>query len=146
MKPLKLALTAFGPFATEEVIDFRRALESRLFGIYGPTGAGKTSILDGMCFALFGESSGDERQGTDLRSHHASPDVETEVRLIFEVGAKRYHVVRRPRQEGRAKRGGGLTVRQHYAALYDVTGFDLDDIDAENPGLVLEERRVELVA
>ena len=67
MRPIKLTLQAFGPFADTQTVDFREALESRLFGIYGPTGAGKTSILDGLCFALFGESSGQERQGDDLR-------------------------------------------------------------------------------
>ena len=119
---------------------------SRLFGIYGPTGAGKTSILDGICFSLFGESSGQERQGDDLRSHHATPDVATEARLIFEVGTKRYHVVRRPRQTVRGKRGDALVERQHWAALYDATDIDVDDIDADNPGVVMEERKVEVVA
>jgi len=147
MRPLRLTLTAFGPFAGDQVIDFRHALDARLFGIYGPTGAGKTSVLDGICFALFGESSGEERKGEDLRSHHAGPEIITEVRLVFEVGAKRYHIVRRPRQTVRAQRGGGLTERAHYAALFDVTGIDLDavDLDAE-PGIVLGERKVEVVA
>ena len=63
MRPLRLTLSAFGPFAGDQTIDFRHALDARLFGIYGPTGAGKTSILDGICFALFGESSGEERKG-----------------------------------------------------------------------------------
>lgn len=146
MRPIKMNLTAFGPFANTQIIDFRRALSGRLFGIYGPTGAGKTSILDGICFCLFGESSGQERQGDDLRSHHATPEVETEARLVFEVGAKRYHVVRRPRQTVRGKRGDALVERQHWAALYDATAIDVDDIDADNPGFVMEERKVEVVA
>lgn len=145
MRPITLTLTAFGPFATTQVIDFRQALEGRLFGIYGPTGAGKTSILDGVCFALFGESSGDERQGDDLRSHHATSEVETEARLVFEVGAKRYHVVRRPRQTVQGKRSDQVQ-RQHWAALYDATGLEVDAITADNPGVVLEERKVEVVA
>ena len=146
MRPVKMTLSAFGPFADIQTVDFRSALGSRLFGIYGPTGAGKTSILDGICFSLFGESSGQERQGDDLRSHHATPDVETETRLIFEVGAKRYHVVRRPRQTVRGKRGTALVERQHWAALYDATDIDIDDIDVDNPGVVMEERKVEAVA
>jgi len=141
-----MRLTAFGPFPDTQTVDFRPALGARLFGIYGPTGAGKTSILDGICFALFGESSGQERQGDDLRSHHATPDFETEVSLIFEVGAKRYHVVRRPRQTVRGKRGDALVERQHWAALYDATDIEVDDIDADNPGVVMEERKVEVVA
>lgn len=146
MRPTKMRLTAFGPFPDTQTVDFRPALGARLFGIYGPTGAGKTSILDGICFALFGESSGQERQGDDLRSHHARPDVETEVSLIFDVGAKRYHVVRRPRQTVRGKRGDALVERQHWAALYDATDIEVDDIDADNPGVVMEERKVEVVA
>lgn len=146
MRPVKMTLSAFGPFADTQTVDFRSALGSRLFGIYGPTGAGKTSILDGICFSLFGESSGQERQGDDLRSHHATPDVATEARLIFEVGTKRYHVVRRPRQTVRGKRGDALVERQHWAALYDATDIDVDDIDADNPGVVMEERKVEVVA
>jgi exonuclease SbcC len=145
MRPVKLTLTAFGPFAVTQAVDFRQALNSRLFGIYGPTGAGKTSILDGLCFSLFGESSGQERQGDDLRSHHATAEVETEARLIFDVGAKRYHVVRRPRQAVQGKRAG-LVERQHWAALYDATGLEVDAINADNPGVVLEERKVEAVA
>ena len=146
MRPIKMTLTAFGPFPDTQTVDFRPALGARLFGIYGPTGAGKTSILDGICFSLFGESSGQERQGDDLRSHHATPDIETEVSLIFEVGAKRYHVVRRPRQTVRGKRGDALVERQHWAALYDATDIEVDDIDADNPGVVMEERKVEVVA
>lgn len=146
MRPIKMTLTAFGPFPDTQTVDFRPALGARLFGIYGPTGAGKTSILDGICFSLFGESSGQERQGDDLRSHHATPDVETEVSLIFEVGAKRYHVVRRPRQTVRGKRGDALVQRQHWAALYDATDIEVDDIDGDNPGVVMEERKVEVLA
>ena len=147
MRPLRLTLSAFGPFAGDQIIDFRHALDARLFGIYGPTGAGKTSILDGICFALFGESSGEERKGEDLRSHHAAPEIITEARLVFEVGAKRYHIVRRPRQTVRGLRGGGLTERAHYAALFDVTGIDLDEVDLDTePGIVLGERKVEVVA
>ncbi|WP_374576438.1 AAA family ATPase [Phenylobacterium sp.] len=145
MRPLRLTLQAFGPFAGREVVDFRDALDSRVFGIYGQTGAGKTTILDGLCFALFGESSGRERQGEELRSQHATPELETEVSLVFEVGARIYHVVRKPRQTVKAKRGAGSVERVHWAALYEVTDLPLDEISAENPGVVLEERRVEAV-
>jgi len=146
VRPLRLSLRAFGPFADTQVIDFRPALERRLFGIYGPMGAGKTSILDGLCFALFGESSGQERQGEDLRSHHASAEVETQAELVFDVGGKRYHLVRRPRQTVRGRRVGTLVERAHWAALYDATGMAVDDIGPDNPGVALEERKVEAVA
>jgi exonuclease SbcC len=143
---VRLILTAFGPFADTQTVDFRRVLDGRLFGIYGPTGSGKTSILDAICFALFGESSGDERQGADLRSHHASADVETEAQLVFELGPRRYHIVRRPAQTVAAKRGGGVTTRSHFAALYDATGMGLEEITPASPGAVLAERKVEAVA
>jgi exonuclease SbcC len=145
MRPIRMTLTAFGPFPGSEVVDFRSALGARLFGIYGPTGAGKTSILDGICFALFGESSGQERKGDDLRSHHAPPATETEVSLVFEVGGQRYHVVRKPRQRVKGQRGATLVERPHYAALYDASKLEVDDISPDNPGLVLEERKVEAV-
>ena len=146
MRPIRLRMTAFGPYASTETVDFRKALDGRLFGIYGPTGAGKTSILDGICFALFGESSGAERQGADLRSHHATAEVETEVQLVFDLGPRRYNVVRRPTQTVAAKRGGGVTTRQHFAAIYDATGLDLEAITDDVPGTVLAERKVETVA
>lgn len=145
MRPLLLELTAFGPFATTERIDFRPALDARLFGIYGPTGAGKTSLLDALCFALFGESSGDERKGDDLRAHRADPAVYTQVRLVFELGARRYHVVRTPRQRVAALRGGGLTERGPTAALFDASDLPLDTIGEASPGTVLVERKVQAV-
>lgn len=145
MRPIRMTLTAFGPFPGSEVVDFRSALGARLFGIYGPTGAGKTSILDGICFALFGESSGQERKDADLRSHHALPATETEVSLVFEVGVHRYHVVRRPKQSVQGRRGAILVERPHWAALYDASKMEVDDISPDNPGLVLEERRVDAV-
>jgi exonuclease SbcC len=146
MRPLRLRLTAFGPFATTQTIDFTKVYDARLFGIYGATGAGKTSVLDGLCFALFGESSGSERQSEDLRSHHASPDDLTQTELVFEVSSRCFHIVRRPRQTVRALRGPKLTERAHWAALYDVTGIPLDEITPEAPGVVIEERKVDAVA
>jgi len=73
MKPLKLTLRAFGPYAGEEVLDFRDLEDRSFFLIHGPTGSGKTSILDGICFALYGETSGQERDGKFMRSHHSGP-------------------------------------------------------------------------
>ena len=140
MRPIKLTLQAFGPFAGEVVLDFRAALDQRLFGIYGPTGSGKTSILDGICFALFGQSSGEERQAPQLRSDHAADDVPTEATLIFEVGAKRYYIRRSPAQ-AISGRGGKLTARQHTADLFDVTDLAIDEVSPENCGVPLAERK-----
>lgn len=95
MKPLKLAIRAFGPYAGREVLDFS-LLEGRpIFLISGPTGSGKTSILDAMCFALYGVPSGSERSTAQLRSHHAAPDAPTEVTFDFGLGDRRYRLRRR---------------------------------------------------
>lgn len=110
MRPLRLSMTAFGPYAATQVIDFRSLIGHRLFLIHGPTGAGKTTILDAVCYALYGESSGDERQGAQMRSDHAGPEVVTEVTLDFALGDRGYRVRRRPDQERPKQRGTG-TVR-----------------------------------
>jgi exonuclease SbcC len=96
VKPLKLFITAFGPYAATEVVDFRRAVDSGLFGIYGPTGSGKSSIFSAMAFALFGEGARHEQPTTSMRSGHAAAQTLTEVAFLFELGGKRYFVRRQP--------------------------------------------------
>ncbi|WP_374605573.1 AAA family ATPase [Niveibacterium sp.] len=105
MKPIRLTLQAFGPFAGREVVDFTRLPSDALFLIHGPTGAGKTSILDGICYALYGDTSGSERSAKEMRSHHASDDTLTEVEFEFELGGKRFRIKRTPEQERTALRG-----------------------------------------
>lgn len=83
MKPKKLQLKNFGPFINETV-DFSRLTEAPLFLISGKTGAGKTTIFDGITFALFGETSGRLRSGKEMRSLFATPDEETSVTFSFE--------------------------------------------------------------
>jgi len=121
MKPLRLEMQAFGPFRGKEAVDFEK-LASSLFLIAGPIGAGKTTILDAICFALYGESSGKGRAVGDLRSHHADATVETEVTLDFSVGGKTYRVKRLPKQEIRKKRGAGTREVQARGGLWDRTG------------------------
>ncbi|MEL7049307.1 MAG: AAA family ATPase, partial [Pseudomonadota bacterium] len=145
MRPLILKMQAFGPYADRQVIDFRPALESGLFGIYGATGSGKSSIFSAMTFALFGEAAKGEQLARTLRSDHADADVMTEVELIFEVGDQSYRLVRRPDQIRPAKRGGGETEEKHSAWLFDVTGLDLKTIDDDTPGKPLAERKVNTV-
>ena len=97
MKPLKLTITAFGPYKNTEVIDFEQLGEHRLFAISGKTGAGKTTIFDAICYALYGAGSGEDRQDTaTLRSGFAEDDVYTSVELIFEMRGKTYQVLRQP--------------------------------------------------
>jgi exonuclease SbcC len=122
MRPLALTLTAFGPFAGTQTVDFRRLGDLRLFLINGPIGAGKTTLLDGICYALYGESSGDERKAAHLRSHHAPPDRATEVVLDFALGDRIWRVRRSPQQERPARRGGGVTTQAPEASLFELTG------------------------
>ena len=122
MKPLRLEMQAFGPFARRQIIDFRRLGDGSFFLIHGPTGSGKTTILDGLCFALFGDSSGGERDGRQMRSQHAPPELLTEVRFEFALGAERYRVERVPEQIRPARRGGGDTRQAPKAALWRLSG------------------------
>lgn len=145
MKPLRLTLDAIGPYPGRQVVDFQTALQSRLFGIYGPTGAGKSTIFSAMTFALFGEAAKIEQHASTLRSDHADPAHMTEVEFIFENGGRVYRVVRRPEQLRPAKRGGGETKEGHKATLFDVTGLDLATVGDAFPGKVVAESKVEVV-
>ena len=98
MRPLKLSMQAFGPYAGRQELDFAELGDRRFFLIHGPTGAGKTSILDGMCFALYGQMSGGGRDGDRMRSHHAGPETPMEVSFEFAVGERRFCVLRSPAQ------------------------------------------------
>ena len=101
MRPIQLTLHAFGPYAGEQVLDFRQLGQRSLFLIHGPTGAGKTTILDAMCFALYGETSGRGRDARDpkhMRSDHADPSWLTEVWFDFALGQEVYRVIRSPEQ------------------------------------------------
>jgi len=120
MKPIKLTMQAFGPFAGKEVIDFARLGSNPLFLINGPTGAGKTSILDAICFALYGQTTGAEREGSQMRCDHSYLAVLTEVTLEFELGEKRYFIRRLPMQERAKSRGEGTTVQQAEAQLKEL--------------------------
>lgn len=118
MIPLYLEMNAFGPYARRQVVDFRRLKDHKLFLIYGPTGAGKTTVLDAICYALYGETSGNRRSGTHMRSEYAPPEEETYVIFDFAIGPKRYRVERRPEQQVAKKRGTGLKKAAAAAALY----------------------------
>ena len=95
MKPIVLKMSAFGPYKKTETVDFRELNEHQLFVVSGSTGAGKTTIFDAICFALYGSSSGTDRDQTKmLRSDFADDDTHTGVELLFEIHGKRYRVLR----------------------------------------------------
>lgn len=118
MKPLKLSLTAFGAYAGRQVIDFSALEKRKLFLISGPTGAGKTTLFDGICFALYGKASGDDRDGENLRSQFAGMDTLTRVELEFSLRGTRYRIARVPKQQRKKARGDGLTEHPAEAELY----------------------------
>ncbi|MGF1748378.1 SMC family ATPase [Vibrio cionasavignyae] len=125
MKPIKLTLSAFGPFAKTEVIDFSLLGTSPLFLINGPTGAGKSSILDAICYALYGETTGSERTGDQMRCDYAEATLLTSVVFEFELSGHVYCIERSPDQEVPKQRGEGTTKRTHSAVLTKLTDQSL---------------------
>lgn len=117
MRPLQLRLTAFGPFANEQLIDFEALGPAALFLIEGATGAGKTTILDAICYALYDKSTGGEREARHMRSDFAAADVLTEVELTFALGCDRYRIRRTPEQMRPARRGSGMSKQSPIAEL-----------------------------
>ncbi|MBZ6141718.1 AAA family ATPase [Streptomyces olivaceus] len=128
MRLHRLDLTAFGPFGTAQSVDFDDLSGAGLFLLHGPTGAGKTSVLDAVCYALYGSVPGARQgggQGMTLRSDHAAVGTRTEVRLELTVAGRRLEVTRQPPRERPKLRGTGTTVdkAQTWLREYDaVTG------------------------
>ncbi len=142
MRPVRLTLQAFGPYPDRVIIDFRDAVEAGLFGIYGQTGSGKSTIFSAMTFALFGEAAKSEQDAQSLRSDHADPDVITEAEFVFDIGERRYVVLRRPDQRRPKARGDGETRSAHEAYLFDATGMSLDAITDYERGKIIAEKKV----
>lgn len=127
MKPLKLTLINFGPYA-EQVFNFERLQQVPLFLITGKTGSGKTTIFDGITFALFGETAGGDRSAASLRSDFAEPQAETLVVLEFEHQGQHYRITRNPKQLLAKKRGSGM---HEIAAAAKLESFDGEKKQAE---------------
>ncbi len=120
MKPEKLIISAFGPYAgLVPEIAFDQFEEKGLFLISGDTGAGKTTIFDAICFALFGTTSGTYRDTRNLRSEYASPDTESFVDFYFSHQGRAYHVRRQPSYERQKQRGSGVITEKEKATLYE---------------------------
>ncbi|MGM9938048.1 MAG: AAA family ATPase, partial [Candidatus Ornithomonoglobus sp.] len=117
MRPLKLTISAFGPYADKAEFELDRFGESGLYLITGDTGAGKTTIFDAITYALYGETSGDVRSAQMLRSKYAKDVTPTYVELEFEYSGKRYRVRRNPEYMRPKKNGSGMTKEAAKAEL-----------------------------
>ncbi|MFC8126824.1 AAA family ATPase [Streptomyces sp. NPDC057302] len=127
MRLHRLRITAFGPFGTTQDIDFDELSAAGLFLLHGPTGAGKTSVLDAVCFGLYGSVPGPRQgsgQGVTLRSDHAQPAVRTEVCLELTVAGRRLEVTRQPPWERPKKRGVGTTTEKAQSWLREYEAAD----------------------
>jgi exonuclease SbcC len=133
MRLHRLRITAFGPFGASQEVDFDDLSSAGLFLLHGPTGAGKTSVLDAVCYALYGSVPGARQgsgQGTSLRSDHASPGTRTEVTLDLTVAGRRLELTRQPPWERPKKRGTGTTMdkAQSWLREYDATAGTWKDL------------------
>ncbi|MGO5240280.1 AAA family ATPase [Parolsenella sp. LCP21S3_E11] len=117
MRPIKLTMSAFGPYSGEVVVDFASLGSTGLYLVCGDTGAGKTTIFDAVSFALFGSPSGQDRTARSLRSDFASAVTPTFVELEFEHRGQRYTIRRNPEYERPKLRGDGLTTQTADAEL-----------------------------
>lgn len=119
MRPIKLIISAFGPYAdTMPAVDFVQFEEKGLFLISGDTGAGKTTIFDAICFALYGCASGTHRDNKNFRSEYASVDTDSYVDFYFSHQGKNYHIWRSPQYNRAKQRGSGVITEKEKAVLY----------------------------
>ena len=117
MRPIKLTVSAFGPYAGKTVLDLDKLGANGLYLITGDTGAGKTTIFDAITYALYGEASGDNREPSMFRSKYAEADTPTEVELVFSYAEKTYTVKRNPEYDRPKSRGDGFTTQKAEAQL-----------------------------
>lgn len=117
MRPIKLTMSAFGPYAKKQEVDFEKLGKSGLYLITGDTGAGKTTIFDAIKYALYGEASGSNRDSSMFRSKYADDDTPTLVELTFANGDKEYTVKRNPEYMKKKAKGDGYTKKTAGAEL-----------------------------
>lgn len=118
MRPLNLTMSAFGPYAGVQTLNMAQLGSEGLYLVTGDTGAGKTTIFDAICYALYDEPSGANRDARMMRSTYADVDTDTYVELTFEHMGKTYRVRRNPSYERRKKKGEGTTLQDAAAELY----------------------------
>ncbi|MFG2372382.1 AAA family ATPase [Streptomyces sp. NPDC048504] len=132
MRLHRLDITAFGPFGGSQTVDFDELSSAGLFLLHGPTGAGKTSVLDAVCYALYGSVPGVRQsgQGLTLRSDHAAAGTRTEVRLELTVAGRRLELTRQPPWARPKKRGTGSTLdkAQSWLREYDASAGTWKDL------------------
>ena len=138
MRPHRLGLTAFGPFAGTVEVDLDALAGNGLFLLHGETGAGKTTLLDGLGFALYGTVPGERQKAKRLRSDHAPADLRTSVQLEVTLAGRRLRITRSPMQERRKTRGEGVTTEQakvlleeHVAGRWLTVSTRIDEAAAE---------------
>lgn len=119
MRPLRLELTAFGPYKEKTVLDFRDLKNQNLFLVCGPTGSGKTTIFDAIAYALYDDASGDSRSKDTFKSQFASDQELCEVTFLFELKGEEYKIVRSPKQTGPGKRKGTVKNYDSTVAFYN---------------------------
>ena len=135
MRPLKLTIAGFGPYALIQELDFSRLGTGGLYLITGDTGAGKTTIFDAITYALFGEASGDSREPSMLRSKYASADAPTYVELTFHHKDSTYTVKRIPGYTRAKSRGTGLTAQVATAELLCPDGHSVTKLKDVNQAI-----------
>ncbi len=136
MKPVRLTMSAFGPYAGKTVLELDKLGASGLYLITGDTGAGKTTIFDAITFALYGEASGDNRKSTMFRSMYADPETPTMVELVFLYNGKEYKVKRNPEYERPKTRGEGTKTEKANAELTYPNGRVISRLKDVNEAIV----------
>lgn len=140
MRLHRLTLTAIGPFADTQSVDFDQLSESGLFLLEGPTGVGKSTVLDAITFALYGGLAGEDSDSARLHSHFADADTTPEVTLEFSLAGRRFRVRRTPAHLRPKRRGDGFTQERSSAALQrrSDSGWDLVSDKQDEIGGIIE--------